>query len=113
MIVIWRGAGGLVLIFGIVSALITNIVTSSVFKENNYFPDHSWAQAASLWITALACWFLGRFLNSRPPKIMTDKNGREVTVVPNHHLMFIKMEYWGPIFFVIGIGVLIAGAVKH
>ena len=113
MIIIWRGAGGLVLIFGIVSALVTNIVTSLIFKENNYFADHSWAQATSLWIAALACWLLGRYLHSRPPKIKTDKAGREVVVAPNHHLMFIKMEYWGPIFLVIGIGVLIAGAVKH
>jgi hypothetical protein len=113
MIIFWRGAGGLVLIFGIVSALITNIVTSLVFKETNYFANHSWAQASSLWITGLASWFLGRYLNSRPPKMVTNRNGQQEMVKPNHHLMFIKMEYWGPIFLVIGTFVLIAGAMKH
>jgi len=113
MIVIWRGAGGLVLIFGIVSAVLMNVVTSSFFNETNYFADHSWAQASSLWLAAIGCWFLGRYLNGQPPNIVTDKTGREITVKPNHHLMFIKMEYWGLIFFVIGICVLIAGRLKH
>ena len=113
MIVIWRGAGGLILIFGIASALITNIATSSIFEESNYFATHPWAQATSLWITAITCWFLGRYLNGRPPKIVTDKTGREVSIKPIHDLMFIKMEYWGPIFFGIGLFVLIAAAVKH
>jgi hypothetical protein len=113
MIVIWRGAGGLILIFGIASALLTNIATSSLLHESNYFANHTWAQAASLWITGVACWFLGRYLNGKPPRIVKDKAGHEVTIKPNHHLMFIKMEYWGPIFFVIGIAVLVAAALRH
>src|SRR5258706_10350622 len=111
MIVFWKGAGGLVLIFGIAAALLTNIITSSVFNENNYFARHAWAQAMSLWIAGTACWFLGRRLNNRPGRIMIDKGtGQELTIQPNHHLMFIKMEYWGPIFFAIGLFVMIRGA---
>jgi hypothetical protein len=113
MIVIWKGAGALVLLFGIGAALFTNIITSSVFNENNYFAKHSWAQAMSLWIAGTACWFLGRFLNHRPGRVLVDKaTGQEVTLRPNHHLMFIKMEYWGPIFFAIGLCVLFAGAMR-
>lgn len=110
MIVFWKGAGGLVLIFGIVAALLTNIVTSAVFSENNYFANHAWAQAISLWIAGTACWFLGRYLHSKPGRVLVDKaTGQEVTIMPIHNLMFIKMEYWGPIFFAIGLFVLIKG----
>ena len=114
MLIIWRGAGGLVLIFGIVSALLTNIVTSAVSGENNYFAGHSWAQALSLWLTATVCWFLGRYLNGKPAKIIVNKaTGQEMSLKPRHDLMFIKMEYWGAILFAIGAFVLIGGALKH
>jgi hypothetical protein len=113
MIIIWKGAGALVLIFGIISALIVNMATSATFSQNNYFADHSWAQALSLWITGAASWFMGKYLNSRPAKMGRDKLGNELLVEPNHHLMFIKMQYWGPIFLAIGILVLAWSAVKH
>ena len=113
MIVFWKGAGVLVLVFGIVAALFTNVITSSVFNQNNYFANHAWAQGMALWIAATACWFLGRYLNNRPGRVLVDKaTGQEVTLRPNHHLMFIKMQYWGPIFFVIGLGVWLAAAVR-
>jgi hypothetical protein len=114
MILIWRGAGGLILIFGIASALLTNIATSSLFDQSNYFAQHSWAQAVSLWIAATASWFLGRYFNGKPPRIVIDKaTGQEVMLKPKHDLMFIKMEYWGAILFAIGLAVLIRGALKH
>ena len=104
----------MILIFGILSALLTNIVTSLLFDESNYFAKHTWAQAVSLWIAGAAGWFLGRYLNGRPARVVIDKaTGQEVLVKPKHDLMFIKLEYWGAIFCVIGLAVLIRGALKH
>jgi len=114
MIVIWRGAGGLVLIFGIFSAVLTNVVSSEIFRQDNYFAGHSWIQALCLWIAGAASWFVGRYLNTRPGKPVIDKQtGQRVIEKPNHHLMFIKMEYWGPIYFAIGMVVLIIGLIKR
>jgi len=110
---IWRGAGAVVIILGIASALLTNIATSWYFNETNYFARHTWAQASSLWIAAAASWFLGRYLNGQPPRIVRDKAGNEVTIKPNHDLMFIKVEYWGLILLVIGISVLVAGFLRR
>ena len=113
MIVIWKGAGGLVLIFGIVAALLTNVVTSSAFNQNNYFADHAWAQAMSLWMAGTACWFLGRYLNSKSGRVLIDKaTGQEITIKPDHSLFFIKLEYWGPILFGIGLFVLLASFLR-
>ena len=51
----------------------------------------------------------GRYLNGKPGRILIDKaTGEEVIEKPNHHLMFIKMEYWGVIFFAIGFVLLVA-----
>lgn len=108
MLIIWRGAGAMVLLIGIVACLFTNIVTSRVFEENNYFQSHLWPKLAALGITAVSCWFLGRYLNSRPPQIVTDEaTGQEIEVKPQHELMFIKMEYWGLVFAFIGLVLLV------
>src|SRR5262245_12728012 len=113
MIIIWKGAGGLVIIFGILAALTVNIVTSAVFNKDNYFADHSWSQATALAIAGAASWFLGRYVNNKPGTFVTDKvTGEEVLQKPNHHLMFIKMQYWGLVYLAIGLAVLVVGLLK-
>lgn len=108
MIVIWRGAGGLVILIGIVVCLFINILTSKLFNENNYFQAHLWPKLAALGLIGALCWFIGRFLNGRPPQIFIDETtGQEFEVKPCHELMFIKLEYWGIIFAVIGLALLV------
>ena len=109
MIIIWRGAGVLVILLGILMCLLMNIVTSALFHQNDYFQTHTWPKVTALWATAALCWFIGRYLNGKPGRAMIDKTtGRQEHVKPNHHLMFIKLEYWGIILFVIGNYLLIA-----
>jgi hypothetical protein len=112
MIVFWRGAGGLILLTGVVACLLLNIVTAAVYHQTNYFAAHLWPKVAALWMTGAFSWFLGRHLNSMPPRVVYNrKTERNDLVKPNHHLMFIRMEYWGPIFFAIGLGLIVANFV--
>ena len=114
MIVIWRGAGPLVLLFGIISAVVVNVISSSAFDQDNYFASHSWAQAVALASAGLLSWLAGRYLNGKPGReVIDEQTGQRIIQKPNHHLMFIKMEYWGPIYLAIGVAVLIAGMVKR
>jgi len=106
MLVIGRGIGFVALIIGIIACLVTNIVTSKVFDETNYFQAHAWPKTVALGITGVCCYFLGRYANSRPPKIVFDqRTGQPVEKKLVHDLMFIKLEYWGFIF--LGIGVVL------
>jgi len=108
MIIIWRGAGGLVILIGILVCLAMNIFISKTFEEPDYFQKYLWPKLVALGVTGAWCWFLGRYLNSRPPKILIDQaTGQEITWKPRHELMFIKMEYWGLIFAGIGIVLLV------
>ena len=109
MIIVWKGAGWLVIIIGIVTCLLVNIITSAVFHQDNYFQAFLWPKVAALWVIGVTCWFLGRYLNGKPARAVIDRTtGREVYEKPYHHLMFVKMEYWGVIFFAIGLGLLVA-----
>ncbi len=113
MIVVWRGAGAVVFIIAIIVCLVINIVTSKVFDESNYFQAHLWPKIAALWITGVSSFFLGRYANSRPPRLVIDKTtGQEIAQKPIHDFMFIKLEYWGLIFVVIGIVLLLINLAK-
>src|SRR6185369_15181148 len=106
MVIIWRGIGPVVLLIGIIACLVTNIVTSKVFDENNNFQGHTWPKTVALGISGVCCYFLGRYVNGRPPKIVIDqRTGQPVEQKLVHDLMFIKLEYWGLIF--VGIGVVL------
>ena len=108
MLIIWRGAGPAVFIIVILAALLTNIVTSRLFDESNYPQTHSWAQTLAFSLAGTGCWFLGRFLHSRPGQVVINKaTGFEVTLKPEHSFFFIKLEYFGPILFVIGFCILL------
>jgi hypothetical protein len=108
MLIIWSGAGAVALILPIVVCLVTNIVTSKIFDESNYFQRHLWPKLAALGITGVCCFFLGRYLHSQPARIVLDKNtGQEIVEKPYHHFMFIKLEYWGLIFVAIGLVLLL------
>ena len=108
MVFIWRGAGGFVIIAGILVCLFTNIVTSKMFDESNYFQGHLWPKLAALAITGLLCWFGGRYLHSRPSQLVLDETtGEQAEAKPIHDFMFIKMEYWGVIYGVIAMVLLV------
>ena len=108
MVFFWRGGGVAVILFAILAALVTNVFTSALFHQDNYFQDHAWAQMFALWLAGAACWFLGRYLHSKPGRVLIDKaSGEEITIRPEHSLFFIKLEYWGPILVVIGMCVLV------
>src|SRR6185503_21138505 len=103
MLIFWRGIGGVVFIIAIIACLVTNIVTSKVFDETNYFQAHLWPKVVALGISGVCCYSLGRYANGRPPKIVIDpRTGQQVEQKLVHDLMFIKLEYWGLIF--VGIG---------
>lgn len=107
MDIFWNGAGAAVIIIGIVVCLFINIVTSAVFHEDNYFQAYLWPKLVALGVIGVSCWFLGRYLNTRPGRTVIDEStGVEIEEKPNHHLMFIKLEYWGVIFVAIGLVLL-------
>ncbi len=108
MLIIWKGAGIVVLLLGILVCLALNILCAAVFHQNDYFQNHLWAWVTSLWITGALCWPIGRYLHAKPGRVLIDKaTGQEITIKPEHHLMFIKVEYWAFIFLAIGLVVLI------
>ena len=98
--IVWSGRGFLsVLILVVVLFGLTSILP----KEQNNL-----AYAISLFVTGIFSWFMGKKWNESNQRTMVDKNtGQEITLKPNHSLFWIKMQYWGIIFGVLGVVMLI------
>ena len=102
--IIWSGFGFLVAVIAFVSLVLSEYVVEALFQDQNYYQAHGWPKLLGLWISGAIVWFLGNYLNQKRGRTLLDKAiGAEVQIRPNHALFFIRMEYWGPILFVLGI----------
>lgn len=96
---IWRGYGFLTIILAGISFVLVELV---VGKE--FYNTHNWVHMVGYIIAGVLCYFVGKELNKNKDKIYVDKeSGKEVMVRNSHSFIFIKMEYWGFIFPIVGI----------
>jgi hypothetical protein len=102
-VIIWSGFGFLVAVFTFAFSLAANVITNFVTGSGAYWDAHKWPLAVSLFLSAAACWLLGRFFHNRKTHILTDpQTGKQVLFRKSHTFFFIPMLYWGPILGVIG-----------
>ena len=90
MFIVWSGVGWLIPLISCIITAITLSIIGRIFSDPAYMQSHSWPFVIGLWLSAVAVWFAGKWFNE-------DDGPAENT------LFFIRMEYWGPILFVIGI----------
>ncbi len=83
-------------------------------KDNNYFFDNIFVCLFSMSIASVPVWFIGKWLNGRNPlRVREFVDGKHIIVTkPRHTIYNLQMEYWGFIFAVFSIVVLIAKKVN-
>jgi hypothetical protein len=114
MLIPHRGKGLIVILIGILSALLMNIISAKALGYG-YYQEHVWPKVGTLWLTGCGCFLLGIYLKKNPskeqktpgnslsfdPKLALLEKGLKYE--PTDHLLFIPVIYWGVIFFIIGI----------
>ncbi len=110
LLIISHGYGFLVFVIAFGSCLATHFITSVAFGDSHYSGEHAWPVPLALIVAGIACYYLGRKLNSGKPRTLFDPALRQsvILVPPKHRLYFIPVEYWGPILFVLAIAVFLA-----
>ena len=99
MITIHRGAGMLVPILGILSALFMNIFTIKLFGDF-YYREHSWPKLAVLLLAGASCVGVGLLLKKLRSKGAAQEQAyRDSFGGPRDHLMFIPVQYWSIAYF--------------
>ena len=115
MIEVHRGAGMLVPIFGILAALIMNLVSTKLFSDT-YYQEHSWPKLSVLLLAGLSCLGVGLLLKQKrlrdAPKeqaYIDSLSSRSAGLKnmafsgPRDHLMFIPLQYWSIVYFLAAI----------
>lgn len=98
--IVWSGKGFLsVLVLVVTFVLLVMILP----KE-----QADLAFIGGFFVAAAFSWFMGKKWNEEEGRTMIDKATRqEIVIKPNHTLFWIKMQYWGIIFGVFGLIILI------
>jgi hypothetical protein len=98
--IVWHGRGFL-------SVLVLIIV---IFLFSKILPQdyEDFAIVFGFLSAGIFSWYFGKKWNSEHGKLYIDKEtGKEIEVKSNHSLFWIKMQYWGVIFTLIAIILLV------
>jgi ATP/ADP translocase len=101
--VIWSGLGFLVGAITFLLLLIAEYVTESLSRDESYYQVHGWPKLLAFFLAGAVIWPLGVYLNRKSGKVMIEKETGKEVLKPKHTFFFIRMEYWGPILFGLGI----------
>ena len=89
--IIWTGKGFLVPGFAFGISLIANLISNSVTGSGAYWDTHKWPLAVSLFVSAVTCWFVGRFFQNRKAQVLIDpKTGKELVLQKSHTLFLFR-----------------------
>jgi len=99
---IWKGLGFLVVVIAFVGMFASQFIFDKLFGSG-YYEAQAWPKMAGCVAGAVAIWFLGTYLNSRPGRVFIDKQtGQEVLYKKRHDLFFIPMQWWSIIWLIGG-----------
>lgn len=98
--IVWSGKGFL-------SVLIL-IISLFLFVKILPQAQGDYAFVLAFLIAGAFSWFMGKKWNAEESRTVIDKaTGQELVLKSNHSLFWIKMQYWGIIFGVFGLIILL------
>jgi hypothetical protein len=105
--IIWNGWGFLAAVIAFACWLVTEIGVEAAMNDEEYYQNHGWPKLLGFLVAAVIVWPLGRALNrKRPERELVDPQTGERVILKSgggHTLFFIPIEYWAPIFVVLGV----------
>ena len=111
MILPHRGAGMLAPIYGILSALLVNVVMYRTLGSSDYYERHLWPRMSVLVLAGCLCLATGLLLKRKRASDASkgqaaeylssrvDTENRLAADGPKDHLMFIPLQYWSLAYF--------------
>lgn len=97
--IVWSGRGFL----SVVVLIASFIGLASILPKE----QSDYGFILSFFIAGAFSWFVGKKWNTVEKTLIDEESGEEVIYNPNHSLFWIKMQYWGPIFGILGLIILV------
>lgn len=105
--IVWRGWGIGVLLIAVLVNLTVQTLIAQLMGVPNYGQTHGWTWIPSLGLAAVAVWFAGVKLESRPGRRVIDaETGQELELKAAHDLFWIPFKYWA--FPILTLGIWLA-----
>jgi hypothetical protein len=100
-LLIWKGWGFVVPLVAVVFLAIGLGIGRALHADTSV----TYALTAIALVPAGAvCWFAGKRLNSKPPRVLVDpKTGAHVVLRRESSFFFLAVEWWGPLLAAIGV----------
>lgn len=114
--IVWRGMGVLALLVAVVINLLVNEAADAALGVPTGFQHYHNAHPA-LWLvgmglSAVACWFMGRWLEARElrkAKVLQDPaTGESVRLLARHDMFWIPVKWWAVIWSGLGVALWLA-----
>jgi hypothetical protein len=107
--IIWRGAGVLVLFIVFVVSLCGQLLSNMLAGEK-YWNTQSWPFACVLIVAGGVIWLTDWNLARYPKRVFIDEQTKErVEVGGAHDFFFIRMKWWGLLSAALGVAFWLAG----
>lgn len=103
MLLVWRGWGIGVPLIVILMQLLTEKLVDNIAGTPEFIKMHSWIWLIGLSVSAVLIWFIGKFLDSKPGRIVLDKETqREYELKSRHDFFWLPFKWWAIPVFVLG-----------
>ena len=104
--IIWSGGGIVVAFVFAVCVGAPPVVVNALMGDRNYSQQNAWPVVVGFWLAAIGVFPLGRLMNPGEEQWRFDPEMNKYVVFrqPDKHTFFFNpVQWWSPIFFVIGI----------
>ena len=103
----------------LVVAVVINVLVNESVNALLGIPDgfkhyrdaHTWLWLLGMGLSAIACWYLGQWLDARETKnakVVIDKeSGQEIRLVSRHDLFWILVKWWAVVWFAAGLWLML------
>lgn len=99
---LFTGSGPIVVVVFIGLTFGAQVLFREWTGDGRYFLHHKSAGLLIFAFAGIVVWFLGKFMNRKPLRVVEmDQEGRKLVNKPRHTIWFIPAEYWGPILFLL------------
>ena len=113
--IIWRGMGVLALVIAVALNVLVNESANNLFGIpdgfKHYRDENKYMWFVGMSLSAIACWYLGRWLDARETrnaKVVIDKEtGQEIRLVSRHDLFWIPVKWWAVVWLVAGLWLML------
>ncbi|RPH32850.1 MAG: hypothetical protein EHM93_07320 [Bacteroidales bacterium] len=93
--IVWSGRGILSFLVFLIVLIVSGLCLP---KEYAYY-----GYVIASFLAGIFSWFIGiKWNNQEARPFIDEKTGQRVILKPNHALFWIRMQYWGPIFWIFG-----------